>query len=205
MMLNHDINREEDVYRFYRIVSIDPGSNTAGFSVLEIDYDALTITVKDSMTIDKGLMLRMNPLERTVHSDRITKLFGYFNFLHDQCTRLQPQLVCCENAYLSRFAAAYGTLKEQIMLFRTAVYNYDRFAQFHVVEPSTAKMNMGVKGGSKDKEDMRRALKKRKDIFYGDGIDIDALDEHSIDSICIGLFFADKILCHLKASSTAST
>jgi len=75
---------------------------------------------------------------------------------------------------------------------RSAVYMYDPFMPLFQVDPSTAKINAGmerIKGT--DKEDVRRAMRKRKGIKWN--VDLEDLDEHSVDACAIGLYCAEHI------------
>lgn len=179
--------RPIDPTGYLRIASIDPGSNSAGFSVLDYDIETGHIHVVESRTVfGKDLIKLFGPL-REKHEERFLRNMAFGDFLEEFLNEWEPFIVCSEAPYMGRFAAAFKALTEQITLLRAAVYRYDLTKPFYLYEPSPVKRTMGVKGTSGDKEAMRKALSKRTDVSYGSGISIDDLDEHSIDSICVGI------------------
>ncbi|MNE02406.1 hypothetical protein D3C80_948800 [compost metagenome] len=93
-------------------------------------------------------------------------------------------MVICESNYKGRFADAYATLVECVAVIRNVLYRYDPTMPLLMVDPMSAKKAAGVVGKFKDKMDVTRALKKRTDIVWG--VDIDTLDEHSVDAVAIG-------------------
>ncbi|MNV66494.1 hypothetical protein D3C71_1592500 [compost metagenome] len=97
-----------------------------------------------------------------------------------------------EANYLGRFATAFAALVECVAMVRSAVYMYDPFMPLYQVDPSTAKINAGmerIKGT--DKEDVRRAMRKRKGIVWN--VNLEELDEHSVDACAIGMYCAEHI------------
>jgi hypothetical protein len=74
------------------------------------------------------------------------------------------------------------------------VYAYDPFMPLQIVDPTTVKTNIGmIKIRGTDKEDVRKALKALKELEW-DGVDIDDLDEHAVDSVAIGYYYTSQLL-----------
>lgn len=176
-----------------RIVSIDPGSQTAGFSCIDVNIVSRQYHVVDAVTIKGNDMLREFGELKEVHEERFLRNLGYSQYYVKYLTYWSPATICSEAPYMGRFAAAFKALTEQVTVFRAGAYTWDRSQTFNLYEPSVVKKAMGVKGGSKDKEDMRRALAKRTDISYGKGISLEKLDEHAIDSICVAIHHAERL------------
>ncbi|MNC48572.1 Crossover junction endodeoxyribonuclease RuvC [compost metagenome] len=167
-----------------RVLSIDPGSYNTGIAHWHWDigttqYDmvnAYTLKFPDS---DK----RYNKI-REMGTDRIARLYHLDDSLGDILEEFRPHMVICESNYKGRFADAYATLVECVAVIRNVLYRYDPTMPLLMVDPMSAKKAAGVVGKFKDKMDVTRALKKRTDIVWG--VDIDTLDEHSVDAVAIG-------------------
>lgn len=99
---------------------------------------------------------------------------------------------------MGRFAAAFRALTECMVFISDAVGRYDPMMLLHVVDPPTAKMAVGLvikKGMTKD--DVKKAVLALKDLENPNGIILEDLDEHSIDSIAVGYYLAKRILANL--------
>lgn len=179
------------------MISIDPGTNACGFVNLEIDLDAKAIHISNAYTYFGKEPLKRSKEFAELYCERDARNKGYHDHLYKMVNRLDPYMVACEAPYLGRFANAFGALKEQLMIFRMACWKYSHYLPFELVEPSVVKKHMKVPGKSGDKDLMTIALSKRTDISYSDHIDFSKLDEHSIDAVCIGLYYADKIVAML--------
>lgn len=177
----------------FRIAGFDPGANL-GLSLIENHLDGSKPIVKVVETV------KLNPAEfgykeiAELHGNRAVKLM----ILHDRVTLFlrthRPHGVIVEGNYLGRFATAFASLVECVTVIRNACYAYDPFMQLQIVDPTTVKTNIGmVKIRGTDKEDVRRALANLKELEWDD-IDIDDLDEHSIDSIAIGYYYSSQLL-----------
>lgn len=173
-----------------RIIAIDPGTNSCGFSVLSINLETQKISVLTSYTVKGNQFITQNKMYAELHGDKYAKLKGYQEHLEKLCEKTDPYMVTSEAPYMGRFAAAFGALKEQCMVLRLAAASYDFTMPFMFIEPTPVKKFMGAKGS--DKTLMTKGLKKRTDVDMS-GIKVDDLDEHAIDSICVGLYWMEKI------------
>lgn len=166
------------------IISIDPGSNHCGISVLNVTYDD-RVTVLYSTTIHTGVC---------GHGSSVEINYGYtftkFNYICNELMllliRYNPVMVISENAYMSKFAQAFAILSQLIMSLKITVYLYNSNISFHLIDPSTVKKHINVKGTSGDKNLTRVAL-TNLNLKY-DNISINGLDEHAVDSLSVGLY-----------------
>ncbi|QAX95994.1 hypothetical protein [Vibrio phage vB_VmeM-Yong XC32] len=177
----------------YRIVATDPGSNTAGFVCVEVDVDKRTYHVIEAITVKGNNVLKRFGELKELNEERFMRNLGYGMDYENFLVKHDPFSIASEAPYKGRFVAAFKALTEQITVLRAFLWKWDRTKTFHLYEPSVVKKAMGVKGGSKDKEDMRRALAKRTDISYGDGISLDVLDEHTVDAVCVAIHHSEKL------------
>jgi Holliday junction resolvasome RuvABC endonuclease subunit len=176
-----------------RVIAIDPGTNSCGFSILELNLVTWDITVQESITIKANYVLKSRKTLADMIGEKDAKLSGYADILKSFLERWEPDCMVIENPYMGKFAATFGALKEQLMVFRLVAWQFDKRMSVSLIEPSPVKQNMGVSGKSGDKDLMTKALKSRSDVSYSDNVRLIDLDEHSIDSICIGLYEIDKI------------
>lgn len=89
---------------------------------------------------------------------------------------------------MGRFPQSYMALVECVLCIRNAVMQYDYHIPLYSVDPTTAKQSTGMKitRGS-DKEDVRDALRARTDLRWA--VDLETLDEHSVDAVAVALHF----------------
>lgn len=178
----------------FRLVAIDPGSSNLGFSLLEYDFDKKEINVMRSETFNvKG----NDPNYRYLmdfHEDRVIRLIAMKDILIELLNEYQPHAVIAESNYMGKFANGFAALVECVSVIRSALYEHDPFKVLHMVDPTTVKTNIGMKrirGTTKD--DVKVALIKSKKVNWK-AIDPENLDEHSIDSVAIGVWYMDNVL-----------
>lgn len=177
----------------FRIAGFDPGANL-GLAYLEDAMDGSNPIVKRVETE------KLNPASygfkdiAEIHGARVVRLMIMYDRVTQFLREVKPHGVVVEGNYLGRFANAFGSLVECVAVIRSAVYAYDPFMPLHLVDPTTVKTNIGmVRIRGTDKEDVRKALKNLKTLDW-DGINIDDLDEHSIDSVAITYYYSAVLL-----------
>ncbi|MFO5689492.1 hypothetical protein, partial [Klebsiella pneumoniae] len=83
--------------------------------------------------------------------------------------------------------------EESVTYVHRALYKNDRFIPLYMIDPTTVKINAGmkkVKGTTKD--DVKEAMRSRTDITWN--IDIDSLDDHSMDACAIAYYYLTRIV-----------
>lgn len=190
----------------YRIIACDPGTDTLGLAFLEVDLGTQSTAIAQVHTFRGSQLQRLFPTITAVHGDRMARLIAHeeniFQFLH----YARPHAVITEGPYMGRFPAAFAALVECVSAIRRAVIRYDHFMPLHVIDPSTVKKSMGVKGTSGDKDAMRRALTQALDdpaqpLTNPSNIEISSIDEHGVDAICVGWLLAKQVLTALETPS----
>lgn len=188
-----------------RLVSIDPGTDTLGVSVLEIDFKTGKIDIIEAKTFGAGKLLRLNEKlkeEALLRGDRFSRLKLHEENLHSFLQAFQPTFVASEAPFMGlRRANAYEALLECLVAIRNAAYRYDDSIFVDMVSPTSAKKSVGVSGRGKTKDDVARgvaaAIKdKKRNIKYSSTVPLNNLDEHSIDSIAVGIYTAEALLNH---------
>lgn len=178
----------------YRIVSIDPGTDTLGTAVLDIDLDQRQVAVAEVYTFHGSRLQRLFPLVVSVHGERMARLMAHEENLLSFFNYARPHGIVSESPYMGRFPSAFAALTECVSAIRRAVHRYDPLMPLHVVDPSTVKKNVGVKGTSGDKSAMARAIANLPDLKNPSQIPFAELDEHSVDAIAVGYYQAGVIL-----------
>jgi Holliday junction resolvasome RuvABC endonuclease subunit len=182
----------------YRIIGIDPGTDTLGMSCLDLDLLTGQLSIVDSHTVPVGrLVQRYRHLEE-VYGSRFARLHGLELVLGEYFTRMQPHSIISESPYLGRFAATYAALTECMTAIKRSVWRYSNRLPLLTIDPASAKANLGVNGKSSDKELMRQAVLKLVDIQNPNNLALEQLDEHSIDSIAIAYYRATSIKAYLR-------
>lgn len=180
-----------DANPYYRIISIDPGSNMCGMSVLKLNTLTLEIEIEFVSTFFRKEVLKGREGDVEKWGERVIRNLGYAQILKRLLDKYDPNAVFCEAAFAHRIQT-FKVITEQSALFTSICYNYSREVPFNTFSPSEVKANMGVDGRSGDKTLMTAALKLRK--FHGNVVDLDVLDEHSIDAIAVGLKHIDEVI-----------
>jgi len=175
----------------YRVLAIDPSTSATGFSVL--DHNVLTqeTHIAFASTVFRKDLLKRKDWIATVHGERSAAVAGYGEALADLLRYWSPTLVIAEAPYLSRLPAAFKALVEVQTSLRLAVMEFDPTLPFETVDPARAKQNIGVSGKSGDKEAVAIAVRARPGLYTVNGVDLNQIDEHSMDSIAVGLYHID--------------
>lgn len=171
----------------YRIIAVDPGTNSLGVAVLDIDIQTHVVTVRHATTIDILKQSQNYPQLIAVHGERVSKLHSVEVSLYKLFKAWKPDEIVSEAPYMGRFPQAYAALIECIGSIRRAVMEYNRALPLPSIDPATVKKTVGVSGKSGDKDAMRGAIQRQSDLVFN--VLVDDLDEHSIDAIAVGYAF----------------
>lgn len=170
----------------YRVLSIDPGTDTLGLALLEVNLETKKVVVPHARTFSGDRMSRRFGEYIEVHGEKAARLYAHEVGLTEIMELWLPHAIICESPFLGRFPQAFAALVECLVSIRRAVYNYDRTITLETVDPPTAKKSVGVVGKGTTKEDVKNALKRLDGRTLVVIPDLDSLDEHSIDAIAVG-------------------
>ena len=173
------------------ILSLDPGSLTAGFSIVSYSPVSKTYHVVKTVTGSGKEYLKILKDIKKIHGDRVTRNLGYGFVFNELLQRYKPNVVASEEPHL-RFLTAFRALVEQISVFRMHLFSYDPEMPYVLYKGSAVKNTLGVKGNSGDKELMHKGLMARTDITFAKNILTDELDEHQVDSIAVAITHIEK-------------
>lgn len=171
------------------VVGIDPGSNACGFAVVEVDVLLGHISIQTAVTVTRKRALTLANAPLDGWGERTVANIGYSNYLYNMLHEFNPCAVVYESSYAQQLNA-FKALSQQTSMFTVSCYKFYPDLILESVSPSRVKSQMGVDGGSDDKELMRVALAS----LNLPGVDLATLDEHAIDAICIALTKVREIL-----------
>jgi len=176
-------------------MGIDPGTATMGIGCLESDCESDKLTVAQAFT---AIAKDNDPTYSTIayyHGSRTGRLMNLSDQLLNVITEYKPHAVVVENNYLRASVEAFRALVESVCMVRNTLYQYDSTMPLYTVDPSTVKKLAGVKGkikGDDKKTAVLEALRARDDLIWQ--VDINAMDEHSVDATAIALYFMKRLL-----------
>lgn len=180
----------------YRIMGIDPGTDTLGVSIVDLDiitYEAKIIFV-DTLSGLKGSR-RFPEFEETFGS-RSAKLYSNSLALSELVNLYRPNCIISESPYMGRFAQAFEALVECLTMIRNVILKYDPYLALETIDPSNVKKAVGASGRTAkggDKHTVRDALFKLKGLYNHSNKPLELLDEHSIDATAVACFKLKQI------------
>jgi len=169
-----------------RVLSVDPGTTHTGFAIVEKDLSTGEIHVPMAFTVHRKDLVRNKPFLSEQYEEREVAVMGYSLSFRNLLLTWEPTVVAVETSYMERFPQAFKALNELSISFIRETMSWDPTVPYKKVTPSAAKVAMGVKGNSSDKDHMRQALFGMPGVWLPQYAS--ALDEHAVDAICIGLW-----------------
>ena len=187
----------------YVSCGIDPGTDTLGYAIISMDPLKLDIRLDKVDTYHAAKSTRRLPDLGDLLGPRTVRLNWHRKNLIEQFNEDCPHSITVESPFLGRFATAFEALIECRTAIRRAVNTHRDGLSMELIDPISVKKAMNalpppvpkVKGKKKrrkpkvkiTKDQIKNALKKIKDVDW-QGIDLDTLDEHSIDAIAVSLY-----------------
>lgn len=178
----------------YRIISIDPGTNTMGVAQLDVDLVLGDVIVNEAVTFNGDRLSLSYPEVLDIHGGRIAKLLAHEENLLELFYLVQPHCVICESPFLGRFPQAFEALIECLTAIRRALFQYDRSLPLETVDPPTVKKAVGVVNKGSTKDDVNQAIRSLKGLSYNSGVDPALLDEHSTDAVAVGYYKYSQLM-----------
>lgn len=185
---------------YIRIMGFDTSANNLGCSVIDVCIETGKVNVLDCFTLHGQKLAKRHPSMVESMGEKAAKLKAIEFELVKLFQRYDPTHVASEAPYMGRFPQAYASLIECQLAIRYAVWGWNPTRSLSTIEPSVIKVNMDVSGRSGDKDEMTEAIRKLidKDMIDMGDIDLDTLDEHSVDSICIAITEYKRLAGEMK-------
>lgn len=180
--------------RPYRLLALDPGSDTCGMAVAELDFVTNTIHFVFVTTVECSKLARHAKHITEIHGDKVGRLWALQEEVYSMLVGWEIDGVASEAPFSGRFATAYAALVECIKVIRTAIAKYDWNMPLNLYDPPSVKVSVGAPGKSKDKTLVSKGIKTLPFVKWSSNIDFDALDEHSTDAMAVAIKHARTIL-----------
>ena len=174
------------ITRPYRIMAFDPGTDTLGVAVIEVDPVTTKGVITVATTYSGKLLKDKYPDYEAIHGERAARLYAHFNNICSLLDEHQPNTVISESPYMGLFPQAYAALVECLNNIHQALNHYDSYLPLYTVDPPTAKKAVGVSGRGSNKEEVMNAVLSLDSLTFGDYVNLSELDEHSCDAIAVG-------------------
>lgn len=169
----------------YRFISIDPGTETLGVAVWDVDLNSKQATIVSVFTLKASRSNRLDEWADTLFGSRYARLDAHYNALCELFKYYQPSNIVSESPYMGRFPQAYAALVECMNMLQAATSNYDMSLRVITIDPMSAKQAVGVTKRGSNKDLVRDNVLALKDIMFLSNNPL-LLDEHSIDAVAVG-------------------
>lgn len=167
------------------VLSIDPGTSSLGMSIFTYNVvDGLLVFQHEHTTTFNVDVIAIEKYQDTIierYGFKQGRILTCKDIMVSMLKTWNPDVVVCESPYMGRFPQAFAALVECMQALKLGVIEYNNTLPFVTYDPATIKQAVGVKGTSGDKTQMTAAVNR----LYPD-IKTNQLDEHGIDSICVG-------------------
>ena len=178
-----------DCYNSYRLIGIDPGLNHVGIAIFDIETATGYIRSIEAYTEHIDKLYDDTGLNVDILSNRTIKLYKLRGLIGRLLQRVGACVVACESPFYNpRMPMAFGALVEVMLTIHSAIIDYNQNIPFIKIPPLVVKSVVGA-GATKGKLDVKACIKGIDEIVSVLRCDIEALDEHSIDSIGVGYSF----------------
>lgn len=175
-----------EIEETFKIISIDPGTDSLGFAVMDVTYDNFNINRTIAKTIMASKHVNEDSWVSQIHGYRMARIQKLKSLLIDHFDKIEPAFIVCESPFFNpRRPGAFQPLAEILFAIKEAVLVHNSWLPLHLIDPSTIKKSVNAPGNA-DKTVMKKAVTSLKDINYEGDIRIEDLDEHSIDAIAVG-------------------
>lgn len=174
-----------------RLLSIDPGTDTLGVSVFDVDLrqKRKVLVTAFTYTASKHIDGLLDNSQWEMIDEKYLRLQRHYGHMLDILNYYQPHLIYHENAFMGKFPKAYEGLVQCLSEIKRAAKDYNPYIPVTGLAPMEAKSYIG--GISKDQ--VLNSVKRIKDLENLYPI-INTLDEHAVDSIAIGYTACCKLL-----------
>lgn len=168
-----------------RVMSLDPGSDTMGMSILDYEYATGNIYVIESFTHHGSIMMRKD--EELIYGSMQARLFAHQRNLIRLIQLWDVDVVVSESAYFKRFPLPFAVLIQVV----DNIINAARITKrpYYGIDPSTIKKSVGAHASKHNKDEVKEKLLTIPNMIFQQRIPFEFLDEHSSDSIAVGYCF----------------
>lgn len=177
------------------LVSIDPGTDTMGVSLLGLNPVTLEKSWKESFTLYGSLLNYRSGYQYEEDRQREARIMGLSEALLRYLRGVNPHVVVYEDNFLRHSPQAFKALIQAVEAIKRATWMYNPYMPFYEVSPMQAKGAVNAiapRGQKHDKELVRQGLMKSDKIKVPPQ-SLAEMSEHAVDSVAIGVYALDQI------------
>ena len=169
-----------------RLMGIDPGTDTLGVCIMDIDTTTYEPTVVWGHTYHASRTTDRWAGYSEIRGMRDARLKSHQYELSILLRAVEPTLIAAETPFFNRKRpSAFEALVECYAMLRDTVWEYSPTLVLNRIDPVMAKNYIGVDHRGTDKSDVQRAVARHYASRCITGIDIHRFDEHTIDAVAI--------------------
>lgn len=169
-----------------RILTFDPGTDTFGCAILDVDVDTYEPLVVYGGTITATKEVKRFAAMAEMRYPRDARLEVIRGHLADLIREVAPTLVATESPFLQRGkVSAFESLVECQKMIREVLWDYSTTMHLRRIDPVSVKNYIGVSHKGTDKDDIRRAVHAVYKDKCAEGVDMTAFDEHTNDALAV--------------------
>lgn len=170
------------------IMGIDPGSDTLGVGLLEVDARYGGIVSSHAETVE-GSRLPGSRWMREDYTDLQQRIYSLELYLTSTMQQYQPIAIACESPFINkRFPQAGLVLTQVTSMIRRVAMQYSPWVPMYFIDPPTVKNAVGAKGNA-GKEEVQAAMMLIPELANTAHPPIMSLDEHSVDGTAVAFAY----------------
>lgn len=186
-----------------RVIGIDPGTDTLGIAALDIHAITFEVKVVKAITLKASKDITSSNIMAELTAPCYTRLASLKINLGNYISEASPNFVVSEAPFFRRgMLSAYKALVECIMMITNTLWEWKTSTKLYMVDPVGVKNAVGVSHIKTEKDDVRDAVLKLYKDKHNEDVNLEELDEHSIDAIAVATHF---IRTELFGEDIAST
>lgn len=169
-----------------RILGIDPGTDTLGIAVVDVDLDTKEYKLMYGHTFHAAKYIGLYPEMVQARGSRDVRLMVLRQKLIEAFVLAEPELIAAESPFLQRGkVSAFEALVECYAMMRDAVWAYSSQITLQRIDPVTVKNYVGVSHKGTDKSDVHRAVNAIYKDRCSEHVDLSSFDEHANDAVAV--------------------
>ena len=189
---NHDVVKAENTVR---VMSIDPSTTNMGVTVIDVNVrEKKPFSLRYANTIfgDKVCYAIPTQYDDLSGTGVLARSYGLARAFGQLITIFGPDTAICEDNYLGASPDTYKRLIQAVALLREIANSVELPIHMSYVLPNLAKEIVGANFRGTTKDDVIKGIQEYPYLDCGD-YDLSKLDEHSADSVAIGLYRCERI------------
>lgn len=186
-----------------RQVSIDPGTDTMGVTLLGLNPVTLEMSWSESFTLYGSLLNYRSELQYEEDRNREARIMGLSDALLRYFRSVNPHVVVFEDNFLRHSPQAFKALIQSVEAIKRATWMYNPYMPFYEISPMQAKGAVNAiapRGQKHDKELVRQGLMKSDKLKVPPQC-IAGMSEHAVDSVAIGIYSLEQIAEAIRAGT----